>query len=216
MRITSSADLPGYLRMLVDRDAAAIVGDGQPVARASRVTSIRVAWPATASSMHCRAPRRRDDEAPARRCRRYTCPAAGGRAPAPRAPRCNGRRNRRSCGRRKRTGRRTWTGYRPGGIAGARFLACSIHSRSTPIAFRAGRLGMSGGVRVLLPARAADAKYEGWAGRKAESSRRRKGCEGAKGAKKARSGGPGRREEAQIEAKGRAGLSLTANGPASC
>jgi hypothetical protein len=32
VRITSSADLPGILGMLVDRDAAAVVGDGQAVA----------------------------------------------------------------------------------------------------------------------------------------------------------------------------------------
>ena len=39
------------LGMRVDRDAAAVVGDGEEAVRPRRCTSIQVAWPATASSM---------------------------------------------------------------------------------------------------------------------------------------------------------------------
>ena len=42
--------LAGIFRMLLDRDAAAIVGDGEAIALSS-VTSMRLAKPATASSI---------------------------------------------------------------------------------------------------------------------------------------------------------------------
>jgi hypothetical protein len=50
--MTSSADLFLNFGMRVDRDAAAVVAHAQDIAVGSRnSTSMRVAWPATASSM---------------------------------------------------------------------------------------------------------------------------------------------------------------------
>ena len=105
--------LAGKFRMRIDRDAAAIVDDDQPVA--PDAARSRSAWraPRRLRPSHCRALRRRDGDRRARRCRRYTCPVGGGRAPTPRAPRSRRRRNR-SAGvwGWRRTGLRTCPCYR--------------------------------------------------------------------------------------------------------
>ena len=80
--------------MRIDRDAAAIVDDRQPVARLQRDLDPRRHAPRPPRPSHCRALRRRDGAARARRCRRYTCPGDGGPARAPRAPRSTRRRSR--------------------------------------------------------------------------------------------------------------------------
>ena len=145
-------------RMLVDRNAAAVVGDGEPPRR-PRLRLQRHLDPR-------RVPRHRLVHAVVEHLGgemvqralvdpRHTCPGGGAPAPALRALRSNGRRNRRRCGRWKRTGRRPWACYRLAGIRGARFLACSIHSllrrRSGQASTGPGRAGVS-----------AEARRRGW------------------------------------------------------
>ena len=90
--------LVAEFRMRIDRNAAAVVGDRQR--RRPRRAPPRSSWHGRRPPRpwNCRSPRRRGDASPSRRCRRYTCPAAGAPAPGPPAPRC---RRRCSSGRRK-------------------------------------------------------------------------------------------------------------------
>ena len=64
----------------------------------SSATSMKLAWPATASSIALSRISAPGGAAPSRRCRRYTCRAGGGRAPGPPAPRCPWRRRHRRRG----------------------------------------------------------------------------------------------------------------------
>ena len=75
------------LRMRVDRDAAAVVGHGdEAVGFELDLDEMRRGRRAP-RPWRCRSPRRTGDAAPSRRCRRYTCRAAGAPARAPPAPR---------------------------------------------------------------------------------------------------------------------------------
>ena len=85
-------------RMRIDRDTAAIVADGQAGCRPRGPSRSEWRIRPRPRPSHCRGLRRQDGEVPARRCRRYTFRAAGGRVRAPPAPRSNGHRNRRGSG----------------------------------------------------------------------------------------------------------------------
>ena len=78
----------GKARMRIDRNAAAVVAHRDP-ALGGRAP-IRCGWQSRPPPRpsRCRAPRRRGDAAPARRCRRHTCRGGGAPAPGLRGPRC--------------------------------------------------------------------------------------------------------------------------------
>ena len=79
------------LRMRIDRDAAAVVGHGdEAVGFDLDLDEMRHGRRAP-RPWRCRSPRRTGDAAPSRRCRRYTCRAAGAPARAPPAPRYGAR-----------------------------------------------------------------------------------------------------------------------------